>query len=125
MAYEELEQFLDTKHARILEAFTIWNVLGFVAGLGIGQIVSGLSGVGFLTPLCIIIGVVLTLRRRNMLIALRVGLVVVFMLRRWLNQDVVTAPYHHATPAQPVGTQLVVLERVVNGQVVYGRRRTP
>jgi hypothetical protein len=123
MAYEELEQFLDTKQARILEMFTVWNLLGFVAGLGLGQLLSNLSGVGVITPLCIIVGVVLTLRQRNMLIAFRLWLLAAFVLQRWLHHDVITAPQIHSAPAQE--HHPVVFERVVDGQVVYGRRSTP
>ena len=120
MAYEELEQFLDTNQARILEAFTMWNLLGFVAGFGLGSALAEVSGVGVLTPLCCIIGVALTMRRRNMLVVFRLWIYSVFLFRRWTHQDRVTnmvartAPTLHHRP--------IVLERVVNGQVV-GRRR--
>lgn len=120
MAYEELEHFLDTKQARILEMFTIWNFLGFVAGFGLGQVLANLSGVGLLTPLCILLGVVLTLRYRNMLIAVRLWLVSVFAVQRWLGRDVVTGTALRT--AVPPAQRVVLLERVVNGQVVYRRR---
>jgi hypothetical protein len=122
MAYEELEQFLDTKTARILEMFTVWNLLGFVAGLGIGQILSKLTGVGVITPLCIALGVALTLQRRNMLLAVRLWIYGYFLVRQWLDRDVVTAAYRHAAPGRQE-PRVVVLERVVNGHVVFGRRR--
>lgn len=120
MAYEELEQFLDTKQARILEAFTIWNLLGFVAGFGLGSALAEVSGVGVLTPLCCIIGVALTMRRRNMLVMFRLWVYGLFLFRRWTHQDRVTNQGARSTPTEP--THPLVLERVVNGQVV-GRRR--
>ncbi len=125
MAYEELEQFLDTKQARIFEMFTIWNLLGFVTGFGIGQVLTKVSGVGALTPLCILVGVVLTLRQRNMLVLLRVWLHTFFWVRRWSHRDIVTATVRRTAPTQQVQQQVAVLERVVNGQVVFGRRRRP
>ncbi len=120
MAYEELEQFLDTKQARILEAFTIWNLLGFIAGFGLGSALAELSGVGVLTPLCCIIGVALTMRRRNMLVAFRLWIYGLFVFRRWTQQDRVTNMVARTTPT--LHTRPVVLERVVNGQVVGWRR---
>ncbi len=123
MAYDELEQFLDTKQARILEMFTIWNFLGFVAGLGLGQVLVNLSGVGVLTPLCVLVGVLLTLRLRNMLVAGRLWLACAFLVRRWLHQDVTTRALHQEPLAPAQQRRMVVLERVVNGEVVYGRRR--
>ncbi len=121
MPYQELEQFLDTKQARILEMFTVWNLLGFVAGLGIGEVLANLSGVGFLTPLCIIAGIAVTLRHRNMLVAFRAWLVLFFFVRRWVGRDVITASERPTIPTRQ--TRMVVLERVVNGQVIFGRRR--
>jgi hypothetical protein len=122
MAYEELEQFMDTKQARILEMFTVYNLLGLVVGLGLGQILSKLSGVGFLTPLCVLVGVVLTLQHRNMLVLARVWIVGWFLARRWLHQGVVTPTYRYVAPTRHAQRE-VVLERVINGQVVFGRRR--
>ncbi len=120
MAYDELEQFVDTKQARILEGFTIWNLLGFIAGFGLGSAVAELSGVGAVTPLCCMLGVVLTMRRRNMLVAFRLWVYTGFLFRRWTQQDRVTNIGTRSTPTQH--THPLVLERVVNGQVV-GRRR--
>ncbi len=120
MAYDELEQFLDTKQARILEAFTIWNLLGFVAGFGLGSALAEVSGVGVLTPLCCFVGVVLTMRRRNMLVAFRLWVYALFLFRRWTHQDRVTNRGARSTPTAHMHS--LVLERVINGQVV-GRRR--
>jgi hypothetical protein len=91
---------LDTKQARILEAFTIWNLLGFVAGFGLGSALAEVSGVGVLTPLCCIVGVVLTMRRRNMLIAFRLWVYTGFLFRRWTHQDRVTNMGARTTPTQ-------------------------
>lgn len=121
MAYEELEQFVDTKQARILEALTIWNTLGFIAGFGLGSALSEISGVGVLTPLCCGIGVVLTMRRRNMLVAFRLWVYSVFLLRRWTGRDRVMGSIGRTM--QRSAARLVVVERMRNGQVV-GRRRT-
>ncbi len=120
MAYEELEQFLDTKQARILEAFTIWNLLGFITGFGLGSALAEVSGAGVLTPLCCLVGIVLTMRRRNMLVLFRVWVYALFLFRRWSHQDRVTNQGARSMPTEP--THPLVLERVVNGQVV-GRRR--
>ncbi len=111
---------LDTKQARILEAFTIWNLLGFVAGFGLGSALAEISGVGVLTPLCCLVGVVLTMRRRNLLIVFRLWVYALFLLRRWTSGDRVLRSSTRTTPAQQA--RPIVLERVVNGQVV-GRRR--
>ncbi len=121
MAYDELEQFVDTKQARILEAFTIWNLLGFIGGFGLGSALVELSGVGALTPFCCLIGVVLTMRRRNMLIAFRVWVYSVFLLRRWTGRDRVMGSLgrtQHRSTVPPV-----IVERIRNGQIVGRRRR--
>ena len=120
MAYEELEQFVDTKQARILEAFTIWNLLGFIGGFGLGSALAEVSGAGVLAPLCCMIGVVLTMRRRNMLVALRLWVYSMFLVRRWTGRDRVMGSMGRTL--QRSAARPVVLERIVNGQVV-GRRR--
>ena len=120
MAYEELEQFVDTKQARILEALTIWNLLGFIAGFGLGSALAEVSGVGVLTPLCCVIGVVLTMRQRNMLVAFRLWIYSVFLVRRWTGRHRVIGSMGRTQ--QRSAARLVVVERIRNGQVV-GRRR--
>lgn len=120
MAYEELEQFVDTKQARISASFTIWNLLGFIGGYGLGSALAQISGVGVLAPFCILVGVGLTMRQRNMLVGLRVWIYSMFLIRRWTGHDRLMGSVGRTMQSGPART--LVVERIVNGQVV-GRRR--
>ena len=121
MAYQEMEQFLDTKQAKLTQHITVWNLLGLIGGAILGVGLMQVTGVGLIMPLPVAIGISLTIRRRNMFMAQRWWLYALFWVQRWLGQDEIA----YIPPRRPIARErrVVLLQRVVDGQAVFGMQK--
>ncbi len=121
MAYQEMEQFLDTKQAKLTQHITVWNLLGVIGGAILGVGLSQVTGVGLIAPIPIAIGIGLTINRRGMLMAHRGVVLVVFWVQRWLGNDEIA----YLPPRRQVARdrRVVVLQRVVDGHTVFGMQK--
>ena len=121
MAYQEMEQVLDTKQAKLTEHITVWNLLGLIGGAILGVGLMQVTGVGLIAPIPVAIGIGLTIRRRNMLMAQRGWVYALFLVQRWLGKDEIA----YLPPRRQVARerQVVLLQRMVDGHAVFGMQK--
>ncbi len=116
-----MEQFLDTKQAKLTQHITVWNLLGLIGGAILGVGLMQVTGVGLIAPIPAAIGIGLTINRRGMLMAHRGLIMVVFWVQRWLGNDEIA----YLPPRRQVARErrVVVLQRVVDGHTVFGMQK--
>jgi len=121
MAYQEMEQFLDTKQAKLTQHITVWNLMGLIGGAILGVGLSQATGMGLLLPIPVALGIALTIRRRGMFTAQRWLVYGLFWVQRWLGKDEIA----YVPPRRQIARErrVVVLHRVVDGQTVFGMQK--